>query len=108
LARRRFQEGFAAPVNIEEPMHALSRAEDPRGRSSFAFTAAYVLGLRGDYRRALELCRIAGDDVQAFDLEFARPYVDWTFAFINLGLRKFGATERSLQLVEDAARARPL
>jgi ATP/maltotriose-dependent transcriptional regulator MalT len=108
LARRRFQEGFAAPVNIEEPMHALSRAEDPRGRSSFAFTAGYVLGLRGDYRRALELCRIADGDVQAFDLEFARPYVDWTLAFINLGLRKFGATERSLQLVEDAARARPL
>jgi ATP/maltotriose-dependent transcriptional regulator MalT len=108
LARRRFQEGFAAPLNIEEPIHALNNAEDPRGRSSFAFTAGYVLGLRGDYRRALELCRIADGDVQAFDLDFARPYGDWTFAFINLGLRKFGATERSLQLVEDAARARPL
>jgi len=108
LARRRFQEGFAAPLNIEEPIHALNHAEDPRGRSSFAFTAGYVLGLRGDYHRALELCRIADGDVQAFHLDFARPYGDWTFAFINLGLRKFGAAERSLQLVEDAARARPL
>jgi LuxR family maltose regulon positive regulatory protein len=108
LARRRFQEGFAAPLNIEEAIHALSSAEDPRGRSSFGFTAGYVLGLRGEYRRALELCRIADRDVQAFDLDFARPYGDWTFAFINLGLRKFGDTERSLQLVEDAAQARPL
>lgn len=108
LARRRFQEGLAAPLNIDEPIHALSQAEDPRGRSSFAFTAGYVLGLRGDYRRALELCRMAESDVDTFDLYFARPHANWTFAFINLGLRKFGAAERSLQLVEDAARARPL
>ena len=108
LARRRFQEGFAAPLNIDEPIHALDQAEDPRGRSSFAFTAGYVLGLQGDYHRALELCRIADSDVQAFHLDFARPYGDWTFAFINLGLRKFGAVERSLQLVEDAVRIRPL
>jgi ATP/maltotriose-dependent transcriptional regulator MalT len=108
LARRRFQDGFAAPLNIDEPAHALSQAEDPRGRSSFAFTAGYVFGLQGNYRRALELCEIACADVEAFDLDFARPYGNWTLAFVNLGLRKFGAVERSLQLVEDATSERPL
>ena len=108
LARRRFQEGLAAPLDIDESIHALSQAEDPRGRSSFAFTAGYVLGLQGDYEHALKLCRMAEADIEAFDLDFARPHSNWTLAFINLGLRKFGAAERSLQLAEDAARARPL
>jgi ATP/maltotriose-dependent transcriptional regulator MalT len=45
---------------------------------------------------------ILRDDIQAYGLEFARPYADWTTALVKLGLRRFGEAERWLQSVEDA------
>ena len=108
IVRRRFAEGLAAPLGLEESIHALPNLEDPRARSSLTFTLAYALALRSEYREALELAYQARKDVDAFDLEFARPHSDWNLAFIHMGLRRFGAAERCLQLVEDASRKRPL
>jgi DNA-binding NarL/FixJ family response regulator len=108
IVRRRFGEGLAAPLRVEESVHALTLVEDPRARSSLTFTLAYALALMSEYREALELAYQAKADVDAFDLEFARPHSDWNLAFIHMGLRRFGAAERCLQLVEDASRHRPL
>ena len=84
-----------------------ARLEDPRARSSLTFSLAYVLALMSEYREALELAYQAQADVEAFDLEFARPHSNSNLAFIYMGLRRFGAAERCLQLVEDASSERP-
>jgi DNA-binding NarL/FixJ family response regulator len=108
VVRRRFGEGLAAPLQLEEALHAVSGVADPRARSSLAFTFAYALALKSEYREALELAHQARDEVDEFQLEFARPHSNWNLAFIHMGLRRFGAAERCLQLVEDASRQRPL
>lgn len=108
LARRRFSEGLAAPLGLEESIHALTRVEDPRVRTSLTFSLAYALGVMSEYHEALELATRSHQEVDAFDLEFARPHSNWNLAFIYVGLRRFGAAERCLQLVEDACRQRPL
>lgn len=108
LARRHFAEGFADEVLIAEGLHVLDQAEDPRTRSSFLTTAAYFSALAGDYPKASGLVSAAIGEIDAYDLEFARPYAWWTTALIELGLRRFGGCERALQRVEDAARDRPL
>jgi DNA-binding NarL/FixJ family response regulator len=82
--------------------------EDPRTRSSFATFGAYIAGVRADYRRALELIQMAEREIDAFNLDFARPHAKWNTALILLGLRKFGAADRSLQSVEDITKSRPL
>jgi LuxR family maltose regulon positive regulatory protein len=103
VARRRFHEGFKEPLELDEYLHAVSQAEDPRARSSFRYMVAYTLAVRGEYEEALVLARKSKEEVDAFDLDFARPLSDWNLAFINLGLRRFGAAEKALQMVEDAA-----
>ncbi|HEX4526549.1 MAG TPA: LuxR C-terminal-related transcriptional regulator [Gaiellaceae bacterium] len=108
VVRRRFDEGLAAPFRLEESIHALTSVEDPRARSSLTFTLAYALALKSEYREALDLAHQAQEEVDAFDLEFARPHSNWNLALIHMGLRRFGAAERCLQLVEDASRQRPL
>jgi len=108
VVRRRFGEGLAEPLRLEESIRALAGVEDPRARSSLTFTLAYALALKSEYREALELAYQAQGEVDAFDLEFARPHSNWNLAFIHMGLRRFGAAERCLQLVEDASRQRPL
>jgi ATP/maltotriose-dependent transcriptional regulator MalT len=51
---------------------------------------------------------MARAEIDAFDLEFARPHANWSLAFIELGLRRFGAAERALRLVEDETLEKPL
>jgi LuxR family maltose regulon positive regulatory protein len=106
ISRRRLAEGLAAPLYLEEPLHAARQVEDPRVRTSFYYTAAYALAQQGRYRSAKEWVDRFWKDVREYDLEFARPHVAWTAALINLGLRRFGETERLLQSLEDAAAAR--
>ena len=106
VARRRFGEGLADPLRLEESIHALGGLEDPWARSSLTFSLAYVFALMGEYREALELAYQARADVEAFGLEFARPYSNSNLAFIYMGLRRFGSAERCLQLVEDASSQR--
>jgi len=108
LARRRLGEGLADPIRLEESLHALQAVEDPRARSSLTFSLTYVLGLMSEYREALEVAQQSQVEVDAFDLEFARPHLNWNLAFIHMGLRNFGTAERCLQLVEDAGRHRPI
>jgi LuxR family transcriptional regulator, maltose regulon positive regulatory protein len=108
LARRRFGPGYAGQLDVEECLHALSRVDDPRARSSLTFSTAYALALKGEYRQAADYAALAEHDVDEFDLAFARPHGNGTIALVALGLRRFGLAERRLQLLEDAARARPL
>jgi LuxR family transcriptional regulator, maltose regulon positive regulatory protein len=106
VARRRFGDGLANPLRLEESIHALSRLDDPRARSSLTFSLAYVFALMSQYREALELATQAQADIEAFDLEFARPQSNSNLASIYMGLRRFGAAERCLQRVEDASSER--
>jgi ATP/maltotriose-dependent transcriptional regulator MalT len=108
VVRRRFAEGFPDGIPVDEAMHTLAQVEDPRVRSSLVAVNAYVTGLRADYRCASELVRVAQGEINAFDLDFARSHANWTQAFIELGLRRFGAAERALQLVEDEIQDKPL
>lgn len=108
FARRRFQEGLAAELPLSEPLHAIDQVQDPRARTSFAFTASYALAVKAEYDRALNVARLAESDVETFDLDFVRPHSDWNRALIALGLRRFGAAERALQQVEDKTRDTPL
>jgi DNA-binding CsgD family transcriptional regulator len=108
LAFKRFGGGIAGRLGIEQSLHALPQADDPRARSSLTFSITYVLALLSDYRGAAEIAALADREVDEFDLEFARPHANWNGALVALGLRQFGVAERRLQLVEDAARERPL
>jgi LuxR family maltose regulon positive regulatory protein len=108
LARKRFREGFRDPLEVDEYLHALRLVEDPRARTSFAYSVAYTLAVCADYRRALKFAESGKAEVDAYDLDFARPHSDWNLACIHLGLRRFGAAERALQLVEDSTEQRPL
>ncbi|HEX4679448.1 MAG TPA: LuxR C-terminal-related transcriptional regulator [Gaiellaceae bacterium] len=104
LNRRRFAEGLSLPLGLDEALHTLPRVDDPQARTSFTYSVAYSFALRADYAEAETFVGKFLDDVQAYDLEFALPYANWTAAMIALGLRRFGEAERLLQAVEDASR----
>lgn len=104
ISRRRFDEGLARPLELDEAIHSLPRIDDPRARTALTYTVSYALALRAEYDEAKSFVGQFLDDARAFDLEFALPYADWTSAMIALGLRRFGEAERALQAVEDASR----
>jgi ATP/maltotriose-dependent transcriptional regulator MalT len=95
IARRRFNEGLADPLPVDEARHALANVEDPRVRTSFTYLVAYTLAQKAEYQRADDWVLMLMADVEEFDLEFARPHAAWT-------VRKFGEAERLLQSLEDA------
>jgi ATP/maltotriose-dependent transcriptional regulator MalT len=101
LVRRRFNEGLAGALPIDEARHALPQVEDPRVRSSFTYCVSYVLGQRADYDEAANWLALLMADVEEFDLEFARPHAEWTAALLRLGVRRFRDAERLLQALED-------
>ena len=85
----------------------LPRVEDPLVRTGFTVTFSYALGIQAKYEAAHEVAALRClADVDAFDLEFARPHAHWNLAFACLGLRRFGEAERHLQLVEDSVKQR--
>jgi ATP/maltotriose-dependent transcriptional regulator MalT len=98
--------GFSRLDAFEEAMHALPHVEDPLVRTGFTANYSYALGIQAKYQRAYEVACLLRDDVEAFDLEFARPHAHWNLAFASLGLRRFGEAERHLQLVEDSVKQR--
>ena len=106
ISRRRFSEGIAGQLPIEEAQHALPQVDDPRVRSSFAYTVAYALGQRAEYAEASIWLKHLADDIDAFDLEFAKPHAQWVTALVRLGSRRFGEAERLLQSLEDGNEAR--
>jgi ATP/maltotriose-dependent transcriptional regulator MalT len=60
--------------------------------------------MRADYEEAVSYLRLFFEDVEAFDLAFARPYGEWTQGMVSLGLRRFGEAERAIQALEDGAK----
>jgi ATP/maltotriose-dependent transcriptional regulator MalT len=106
IARRRFSEGIAGALPIEEAQHALLQVDDPRVRTSFAYTVAYALAQRAEYFDANAWLVRLSADIDAFDLEFAKPHAQWVTALVRLGSRRFGETERLLQSIEDGNSSR--
>jgi len=95
--------GTSATAPSEEAVAALPLAADPHARTAFTYTSAYLLCVRSEYHRAAEFLAMFEKDVREFDLDFGKPFLDWTHAFVDLGLRRFGDADRRLQRVEDAA-----
>lgn len=95
--------GFAMQEPLAEALQMLPLTSDPHVRTAFTYTSAYLQCVRGEYRRGAELLKLFEHDVNEFELEFARPFVDWMHAFAALGQRRFGEVDRRLQRVEDAA-----
>jgi len=109
LARCHFSIGFRSPPSeVDEAKRILTQVEDPRARTSFACLCAYVSAVGADYLGAARLMTSAEADIEAFGLDFARPYALWNDAFVALGLRRFGVAERALQKLEDSTSERPL
>ena len=108
LNRRRFEEGFAEPLQIDQELRILATIEDPRVRSGFTASAAYVAAVRADYRDAAKLMEQTDELIRAYDLDFARPYAIWNNALIALGLRQFGLADRLLQGLEDLILDKPV
>jgi ATP/maltotriose-dependent transcriptional regulator MalT len=101
LGVSRIGPGFSRLDAFEEAMHALPHVEDPLVRTGFTANYSYALGIQARYESAFAVACLLRDDVEAFDLEFARPHAQWNLAFSCLGLRRFGEAERHLQVVED-------
>ena len=109
LIRRHFSSGFSdADPLIDEARAVLHLVDDPRARSAFAYVTAYVTALRANYRDAERWLEVCDADIEAFDLDFARPHSLWNHAHVALGLRKFGHAERLLQKLEDGLNNYPL
>lgn len=99
----RYTTGFRKAVDIEEALHALAVVQDPRVRTSFTNTYAYQLILMGRYDDALGLAEQTLDEIETYQLTWARPHAHWGLAAAHVGLRQFGTAERWLQHVERAA-----
>jgi DNA-binding CsgD family transcriptional regulator len=107
LSLRRFRGGLADPLEIEPAIHCLERVEDPRIRTAFTYTVAHAYAQRAEYRRAESALALFRRDVDAYGLEFAQPFVDWTEALISLGLRRVGEADRCLSRVESVVAESP-
>lgn len=103
LTSRRYAEGLSGDLGLSAPLHALSHVEDPRARSSFTYLAANTLSLRCDYTEAAQFAELFAKDVTEYSLEFALPFLAWTWACISIGVRRFGEADRHLQAIEDAS-----
>ena len=102
LRRLHFTTGYAnARPLIDEAESVMQQVDDPRARSSFTHVAAYVTGLAARYADATHFQQLCDLDIEAFDLDFARPHSFWNHAYLALGQRKFGTVERMLQMLED-------
>jgi DNA-binding NarL/FixJ family response regulator len=105
VARRRFDEGYAAELDVEDAFQVLHLVDDPRVRTSFIYTCAYAYGLRADYDRSARLFEPLMRDVDEFGLDFVRPYADWIRGAVALGTRRFGDADRFVRRVERVAEA---
>lgn len=99
----RYTTGLGNALDIEEALHALAAVQDPRVRTSFTNTYAYQLTLSGRYDDALGIAEQTLDEVETYQLTWARPHAHWGLAAAHIGLRQFGTAERWLQRVEQAA-----
>jgi ATP/maltotriose-dependent transcriptional regulator MalT len=75
-------------------------------RSSFWHIYAVALTLHGHYRDALKATTRALQEIDAFNIEFARPHILVSSAAANIGLQRFRAAEDALKEVEAIASGR--
>ena len=84
----------------------VDQANDPVVRSSFWHIYAVALTLHGHYRDALKATTRALEEIDAFNIEFARPHILVSSAAANIGLRRFRAADDALKEVETLASGR--
>ncbi len=107
LTRMRLGSGFIDSPYAEDALRVLPKVEDPRARSSVMLTVTYCLALQCEFERAKEVAHQMLDEVEAYQLEFARPHAAWNLAFVELGMRRFSSADRYLRVVENAVDAHP-
>ena len=107
LTRMRLGGGFVESPYIDDALRVLPRVKDPRARTSVMLTLTYCLALQCEFARARELARQMLEEVEAYQLEFARPHAAWNLAFVELGMREFSPANRHLRVVENAVEEYP-
>lgn len=107
LFARRFSSGFADIPDLTEALAAAKVTPEARIRTSVEFVITFVYGVRAEYDRAIDLCKVLLDDIDSFELEFARPHATWTYAWLCFGARKLRPAQETLARVEEMVRARP-
>jgi ATP/maltotriose-dependent transcriptional regulator MalT len=100
----RLQSGFRASRG-SSATRLLRQVSDPTARTSAANVCSYVLALRGRYSEAVGIIDSALEDAESYRLSFATPHLQWTKAFVELGLRRLSRADRHLRIVEAAAQA---
>ena len=99
--------GLAEAIATALPIADLvEKASDPIVRSSFWHIYAVALTLHGRYEDALSAISRALQEIDAFNMEFARPHVLISSAAANIGLQRFRAADRALLQVEELATGR--
>jgi LuxR family maltose regulon positive regulatory protein len=99
--------GLDQALEIAQPTSDLvDAATDPVVRSSFWHIYAVALTLRGRYREALNAIGRALNEIDAFNIEFARPHLLVTSAAANIGLKRFDAADETLNEVKMVATGR--
>jgi LuxR family maltose regulon positive regulatory protein len=88
---------------FEDALLAVESVGDPRMRTSLTASYVYFRGLQARYQDALAVAERTLAEAQRFHLQFVIPHAQWNLAFINLGLRQFGAADQALQYVESTA-----
>lgn len=83
--------------------HLLALTTDPWVRSGWGNTYGYTLMLQAHYQEAREVLVAALRDVDTFGLTFGRPYIAWSLASVELGLRHFARADTLLRRVEQHA-----
>jgi ATP/maltotriose-dependent transcriptional regulator MalT len=96
-------EAIAAALRISD---LVDEASDPSVRSSFWHIYAVALTLHGNYEEAVAAIRRASQEIDAFNLEFARPHILVSGAAANIGLQRFRAADQALSEVERLASGR--
>src|SRR5262249_6946996 len=105
LLTARLEGGFRKARGAASAERLLEFVSDPRARTSFGNIHSYVLGLRARYDEAVAMIDASLRDAETYRLSFAKPYLHWTKALAELGLRKFARADRHLRVAETSAQA---
>jgi ATP/maltotriose-dependent transcriptional regulator MalT len=99
--------GLAEAVALaHSAVELVEKASDPVVRCSFWHVYAVALTLHARYEDALHAVRKAFQEIDAFNVEFARPHILVTSAAANIGLQRFAAADQALSEVEEVATRR--
>ena len=97
----RLRSGFASR-RVDETVvgELLAMTTDPTVRTGWRNAHGYCLMVEGRYAEARAVLQLAMEDIEEFDLVFARPHVEWSLASVELGLRHIARCESLLRGVE--------